>query len=60
MGGIREISDPKATQMCAESHSIVQLQSGSNKGASQAGMAMGLKIDLESPSTINTLSYTEH
>jgi len=42
MGAVRHISDLKTDQMSQDSSGVIGLQSGSNKGASQAGMtAMG-------------------
>ena len=39
MGGARHIADIKVDKMAAGSEGIIGLQSGSNKGASQAGMS---------------------
>ena len=39
--GVRHVADIRADDMSKEAASIQTLQTGSNKGASQAGMAMG-------------------
>jgi hypothetical protein len=41
MGASRHISDIKSDAMSQEGQGIIGLQSGSNRGASQAGMRIG-------------------
>ena len=41
MGGVRHVSDIRADDMDKDGSGVIGLQMGSNKGASQKGMAMG-------------------
>ena len=41
MGGVRHVSDIRADDMDKAGATVIGLQMGSNKGASQAGMNIG-------------------
>jgi len=41
MGGVRHAADVQTDDMSKEGQSVIGLQAGSNRGASQAGMTMG-------------------
>ena len=45
MGGVRHIADIKTDDMSKDSHAIINLQSGSNKGASQVCSVLKPKKD---------------
>ena len=41
IGGVRHVADIRADDMDKAGQSVIGLQSGSNKGASQSGMSIG-------------------
>ena len=41
IGGVRHVADIRADDMTKDGQNVIGLQAGSNKGASQSGMAIG-------------------